>query len=250
MDASVPTIHIVCCDYNLALLHCTVSMLEKQIERYVPIDGITFTVKGYLSPQELLQREEPIDILVLDVEIPGINGLQLAKKLRQTQAGMLLIIYTQRSQYLQEAFEVNTFRYVFKSEGDGALWNKVEQALAEKLKNTCSKRVLVPCFNEKTERYIKTNTILFVKSMGAHSALYLNTQPIETRLPLRKWQENLGSNFYRCHESYLINLFQVWSVPQDFSKAEFQNGESVPVAFRRRREFEKLLNDSDNRSID
>ena len=71
-------------------------------------------VKGFASGDDLLSSEEQPDILLLDIKMPGMSGLEVARKLRIKNERMVLIFVTGEEEYVYDAFDVQAFHFLVK----------------------------------------------------------------------------------------------------------------------------------------
>ncbi len=87
-----------------------------EIEELIKDDCDLQIVGSFLNPYKALEISNLLkpDIAFLDIEMPGINGLELSEKLLETNPAMEIVFITAYSEYAVEAFEVNALDYVLK----------------------------------------------------------------------------------------------------------------------------------------
>ncbi len=78
---------------------------EAEIEYYLNAEDIQ---------NKLLKRKEPLDLLILDIDMPGISGLDLAEKLRANNLKLLIIFLSNHEEFVFKAIEFQPFRYIRK----------------------------------------------------------------------------------------------------------------------------------------
>jgi two-component system LytT family response regulator len=183
-------------------------------------------VGAAVDGNDLLEKYEETkpDVVLMDVEMPGMTGIECAKVIQDRNPRTILIFATAHEQYMRSAFEVYAFDYLVKP-------FKVERAL-----NTLSRiRDILTARNEKTEpvrpaqtaasgrlmlkhreglSFVDIPSILLIQREERSSVLYLadgsryvssdSLGDFEQRLP-----ENL---FFRSHKSYIINLNHIDSI--------------------------------------
>jgi DNA-binding LytR/AlgR family response regulator len=79
--------------------------------------GCVFKIKGYENPMELwmeLNQPEPADIYIMDIDMPGLGGIDLAKKIREEQPKAIIIFLTSHLEYATEVYKIDALRYIYK----------------------------------------------------------------------------------------------------------------------------------------
>ena len=89
-------------------------ILEEKIKKLLP-DAV---IETYLSGDELIASGCKPDMLFLDIQMPGMNGMETARILRQKNERMVLIFVTAVEEYVFEAFDVAAFHYLVKPFSD------------------------------------------------------------------------------------------------------------------------------------
>ena len=101
---------IAICDDEVSM----VQILEEKIKKLLP-DAV---IDKYLSGDELIASGSKPDILFLDIQMPGMDGMETAKVLRQDNEDMILIFVTAAEEYVFQAFDVAAFHYLVKPFSD------------------------------------------------------------------------------------------------------------------------------------
>ena len=89
------------------------------------------SVRGFTRPGEALDwvQKNPADLAILDINMPDMTGLELARRLREMNPGMAIIFLTAFSQYALDAYEVHPTSYLLKPVDQGRLTREIEYAL-------------------------------------------------------------------------------------------------------------------------
>lgn len=129
--------HIGICDDQQAARE----LAKYRIKKIYPDEIITC----YKSGEELLGEKDLPDILFLDICMPGINGMETAKKLRSKDKNMIIIFITAVEDYVFQAFDVGAFHYLVKPFTEEkfmeVLHNSAEQYIyQQKSGSVCKKR--------------------------------------------------------------------------------------------------------------
>lgn len=192
-------------------------------------------ITAFESGELLLEAFHPgaFDILFLDVYLPGISGLDTARKIRETDRNCLLVFITVSPDFALEGFGVQASGYVVKplsqSKLEGALHMCRETILrAGRVIEVPSGRegsVAIPAMNIRYVEVEKNRTCFH--TMGGAITAYLTLDEVEAMLG--------GEPFLRCHRSYLVNMNHVEEMGvQDFLMA---GGGLAPIRKNGRKEI-------------
>lgn len=175
-----------------------------------------------------LPDEKIPDILFLDIQMPGKNGMQTARELRRKNQDMILIFVTALSEYVYEAFDVNAFHYLVKPFEDEKLGEVLDKALQQYNKQ---EKTQIPTQQEQTrypadenQRKDQTQPLAILVKRGSLSTkvlladiiyaevfnrkiiLHTTNGEIEYYGKLTDLCRQTGMDFYRTHRAYLVNL--------------------------------------------
>ena len=164
----------------------------------------------YPSGEELLLSDKHIDILFLDIQMPGRNGMETARELRKREKDAILIFVTAVEEYVFQAFDVGAFHYIVKPIDDV----KFSEVLRRAVDELSSKRT-----QEKTpeEKYVMINNagvhskvliedIVYAEVFNRKIVIHKLNEAIEYYGKLSDLEALAGENFFRPHRAYLINF--------------------------------------------
>ena len=203
-------------------------------EQRIPAQIAVFPHAGALD--EAL-RAEPcgFDLLLLDIQMKGKTGMELAKELRGRGNQVRILFVTGAAQYALEGYEVSPIHYLLKPVKKEALqrvlvadWEKHHQNRTIMFRSGTK---LVPMDAEEICYIESLNGSLVVHTLQGEQLFSTTMSEAEKLVPAGK--------FARCHNSYLINLSQVKEVGR--TSLSLRNGESVPVGRRFYRDFQAAL---------
>lgn len=92
-------------------------------------------ILAFDSGSKLLECKEKIDIVLLDIEMPGINGLEVAEKLYLRNKDIIIVFVTSHNEYSTVGYRYRAFRYILKSEPDIFIKRDIDEAIEEYEKN-------------------------------------------------------------------------------------------------------------------
>lgn len=195
-----------------------------------------YDISVFCDGNKLLSSKEQFDIIFLDIEINDINGMDVASFLRQKGIGTYIIFMTSHSEFMQEAFKVNAFRYLCKP----VKVSEFEEAIVSAEKQlTENESVLIRSGGEIVN--IKKNSIVCVEAFGDGTYIYTTDKVIESRNSLKYWTELFSAeDFFQVHKSYLIAMSYVKTI-KGFEAEMSCINLTVPIAHRKMKQFKYEL---------
>jgi len=162
------------------------------------------------------------DILLLDIEMPGLNGVELARRIRGSDRAVQIIFVTGYMDYLADGYDVEALHYLLKPVDAGKLYavlDRAVQRLAERRES------LLVEYNGCLYR-LPLHEIRWAEVQGNYTTLHAG-RDYTLKKPLKELASRLDDSFFRTGRSYIVNLRFVQSV----SKAEvvLTDGSKVPL---------------------
>lgn len=193
---------------------------------------------GFRSAESLLKNldkiDGDIDLFILDIEMPGRDGLWLRKELERYRYGSSIIYLTSHDELVQEAFG----RYVIGFVDKVSFLND-KNKLVDKLKlfeqETKADETIRVKYDQKV-LFIQKRKIILIEAEHVYSNLeYVIDEKINgsfvterklIRKSLKEWEDELGNNFIRISKRYIINLDYVQRINQDIV---LKNGKELKI---------------------
>ena len=149
--------------------------------------------------------KEPFDLVFLDIEMPGIDGITLAKRLRAISENVHIVFLTSHIEYALEGYEVNALRYLVKPVDMNKL-NEVLKYVQDKKNN--SRQIMIR--EDGEDIVIDISDIIYMESMDKNVRIVTSKREYVTRYNISDYEEELkNSGFLRIHRGYLISLSKV-----------------------------------------
>ncbi len=191
---------IVLCDDDKDVLN----LLKKYLQEYFSSGRLAQPAYSeYMSGEELLNSDGRVDIAFLDVEMPGITGITVGKRLKEKYPYAKIFILTSYSDYLDEAMKFRVFRYLSKPLEKGRLYRNMKEALYQISIDT--KPILIETANESVTRY--ADEVIMVESNMHIVKVFTVDQVYESTQPMKYWETFLDvGSFYKIHRSYIVNM--------------------------------------------
>lgn len=175
------------------------------------------------------------DIVLLDIAMEGMNGMETAKKLRSL-SDVILIFVTGIKEQVFQAFDVGAFHYLMKPVDQGKLKSVLERAVKEVEKKAGTPKFLV-VKTAGEHRRVPVGDILYAENSGRKVILHTRTEKIEYYERMNHLEELLGEGFYRCHRGYLVALAAVSGY--DNTSITLESGEKIYLSKQKYTEFAK-----------
>ena len=184
-------------------------MLAESIQKVCP----NAEILSYLSGEALLKADEQIDILFLDIQMPGKNGMETARALRKRGMDTILIFVTAIEEYVFQAFDVGAFHYLVKpfeqEKFAEVLRNAIKQKINKKANETEFPKKESPCLMITTDgKHLTVNLkdIVYAEVFNRKIIIHTMDGEIEYYGKMKELEQKAGELFYRSHRAYLVNL--------------------------------------------
>lgn len=213
--------------------------LQNLIRRHAACRQIT-SIDAYEKGEELLSAGKHYDMIFLDIQMDGMNGIETAKVLRERKEEAVLIFITGLKDYVFEAFDVAAFHYLLKPVREEKFAEVFERAVMEAEKQKQRNDRTEQLFIHKRGRSIKLDKpqILYIESRQRKVVIHMLQDTLEIYATMNGMEKELGEQFYRCHRGYLVNLSRITGYTGD--TITLCNGEDIFLAREKYNEFVKV----------
>ena len=204
--------------------------------------GQAAVIQSYDSCEAFLwdwTQKMDFDLLLLDIDLGGeINGMELARRIRQKDDEITIIFVTGLPEYMSQGYDVRACHFLVKPVEEAKLRSVLDRAL-----ETIGKREAYLLLDTETEtEKIPLSRILYAEAFSHTAALYLAPESGEKAV-CREIKMCLGDlaellprvGFFRCHRSYLVHLPYIRRI--DRTQAFLDYGAVIPVSRGKREEL-------------
>ncbi len=217
--------------------------LEDHLRRFAQEERIEIHIDTFPNGATLVERySAEWDLLLLDVDMPAMNGIDTARSIRRRDADVLIMFITNLAQYAIQGYEVDALDYVLKPVSYYSLAMKLKKA-ARILRGRSGRSIMLGLDGEMVR--LPLSRLYYVEVYG-HQLRYHTADGELLQTGARSLaaveKELEGDGFARCHNGYLVNLRYVESVTGTGVQVA---GELLPISRYRRKAFlQALLNET------
>lgn len=191
--------------------------------RYMKTRNVEIYSDFYEKGEELLQSPKEYDIIFMDFQMNGINGIETGIKLRETNSDSIIIFISAYPAAALDAYEVKTFRFLVKPIDEGKLF----KALDDYIKSIDFDNLLFLHTHEGNYR-VKMSDIIYLEGDGKYTTVRTRKQSFRIRLNLKQLEMRLPqSKFIRCSKSFVVSFAHISN--HNNSEIVFDNGEKAQI---------------------
>ncbi len=179
--------------------------LKEYIERFSEEKGIRMEVEEFVSADNLLAvYRTQFDIIVLDIDLPGTNGMEAAKRIRQKDQGVVLFFITNIAQYAINGYDVEAAGYMVKPLEYYDFLLKFSRA-AKRAMERGNYEIIIDTVDG--QRKVKVSDILYIEIFSHYLIYHLLGGECKGRGKISEQEELLAPYYFcRVHKSFLVNL--------------------------------------------
>lgn len=211
----------------------------KYIEEKIKIilNDINYNIECFTSAGDLLNSNlDKMNILILDLDLGGDWGIEVAKEIRSKKIKCEIIFLTALDNYSREGYKVKAFRYILK---DDNMYFELEESLKECIKELQDETKKIKIETKQGEYYLEIDEILYLEVYSKEVNIHTNDNVYKVMSPINVFEEKLEPYyFFRCHKSYIINLKKVTRIEKNNVYIE---NRLIPVSRYKFKEFKTLL---------
>lgn len=211
---------ILICDDDIEIIN--------EIEGLLSEHGGDFEITKAQNGNKLIESDEKFDLAFVDIEMPQVNGLALTKRLKKNNPNIIVFIVTSFNGYLDDAMDLNVFRYLSKPINRERFFKGLTSAMKLYRQNTES---VVIETNEGLQT-ISSSEILYIAIDNRKTKIVTDKAEFKSVNNLDYWRKILANlSFAQPHYSFIVNLKNV----TNFSRTEItlslgDKTEYVPIS--------------------
>lgn len=197
------------------------------VKQWAVTAGHVIHTDTFVSAENFLfhyAEESDYDILLLDIEMGAMDGVAMAKKIRQSNDFVQIVFITGFSDYISEGYEVSALHYLMKPVKQDKLFGVLNRAV-DAIKKM-ERVILLPVDGEILR--LPIDQVQYVEAFSHTVSIVTEENTIPVKKSISEMERLLGEGFVRCHRSYLVGLKHI----SRLSKTEviLDNGKVLPLS--------------------
>lgn len=223
-------INIGICDDEKMVLSALTTLVEQCLEELEEDAQIL----AFHSGERLLEEVEKLDVLFLDIEMPGMDGIEVGHQIQKRNLDCKIIMETSRQERFKEAFKINAFRFVTKPFQKDEVKETLEDVL-----NTRIGMEKMEVYRDRIPYNLYQKDIMYMEAVDSSVEFVLKEEVFRKETSLRELEKILDDRlFFRVNKQYIVNMKYI-----DMSK--YKDGiinigtAKIRVSIRKKKEFEK-----------
>ena len=177
--------------------------MQGLVTQYLAETGRMAQLVFYPDGASFLVGCEHPDIVLMDIEMPGMNGIYVGNELKKSNPAVIIFIVTSYSEYLDEAMRFHVFRYLSKPLEQQRFFRNMQDAV--NLYHTST--LLIPVETKNGVHAISATDIIVVEATERKVMVYTVQKSYESVRNMAYWLDTLPKScFFQTHRSFIINL--------------------------------------------
>lgn len=211
--------------------------IHEQVKNYIRknFEDVNISFLDFMDGREMLEKECRVDALFLDIEMPGIDGIEAGRQLRRKGFQGKIILLTSVKERATEGYEIEVYRYLPKPIEEERLIRIMQEVL-----NCFTGMDNVELFSEGERYLIQQRKIAYISrvSHSSKTEAVVGKSVFQSSRSISDWMEILDKRiFCRTHRAHIVNVQMMESMGE---KEIFLNsGEKIPVSRRERTDVKR-----------
>lgn len=215
---------IAICDDEVAQLQS----VKEDVEIWCKNHLSSFTILTFQSAEQLwmsMENSEQIDIYLLDIQMEGMNGMELAQKIRSTNEHSVILFISGVSDYVYDGFNVKALNYLLKPVKQEHLFASLHKAV----EMLCEEEKVICLTIGKETRRLSLDKIIYIESFAHYVDIHYGSESLHCKMNLSQLEKQLPPDlFMQAHRSFIVNVIYVNGIQK--KELRLKNGQSIPIA--------------------
>lgn len=203
-----------------------IDYIHSLVRRWTAVSGYMASVETFLSAEAFLfhyENDKNYDILLLDIEMGQMNGVELAKKIRAGNKEIQIIFITGYNDYIADGYEVEALHYILKPVCSDKLYSVLDRACEKLKKNEAALLLDLPDGMVRVPLY----EIRYIDVRSNYVTIHAE-QEISMKTTLSNMEQKLDDGFFRVGRSFIVNLRYIRRITK--TEVILEGGITVPLS--------------------
>lgn len=200
--------------------------LKNAVSQWERKSSIPCEVTLYSSAEEMLFENPdtfPFDIIILDIELDRMNGIELAKSIRKADKHVMIAFLSNSREYVFQGYEVQAIRYFVKPLSEEQLFPVLDM-----VKQTSVQKQYIIIGGAAEKIRLDFDEIIYVEALGHYVNIYTEKANYEIKMNMTDIAGKLTGCFVSTHRSYLANLNHIERITK--TECHLRGGYTIPVS--------------------
>lgn len=214
----------VCDDETLEIEYLT-----SLVRQWATLSETAVSIYDFASAEAFLfeyEENKNFDIILLDIQMNAMDGIQLAEKIRENDGGMQIVFITGFPDYISRGYDVSALHYLIKPVEREKLFEVLTKA-RDNLKKE-DKYIFLSSDGENLK--IKLKDIIYIEAFGHSCRVVCEKNEYNVRHSISDIAKMLDESFAYSHRSYIVNIGHISSITK--TDIRFDGGKTVPISRR------------------
>lgn len=203
-------INIAICDDEKA----EIDYLSLLLKKWAESSNVTIRISSFYNAENFLFQytdNKDFDIILLDIQMGGLSGIDLAKKLRKENNTVQIIFISGFTDFIAEGYEVSALHYLVKPVNEDKFFNVLDKAV-ESIKHV-EKSLFITTDGEMHR--IMLSEIRYAEAQGHYVVIKTISGEYRMKINLSDLEKTLGEGFFRCQRSFIVNLLYIKKITRN-----------------------------------
>lgn len=219
-------LNVAICDDNALHLKHACALIARELVSYVP------EIEGFGSAEELLNcvsiGDYAPDIAVLDIDLNGESGIDLAKKLNAAVPGCQIIFLTGYIDYAPDVYDAEHVWFVLKEAAESRIGPALQKALDASARQRAP-AVGIMAKSQGKAVLIPLRDILYIDRVGRKSRIVTTSENyIVTKTPDKLIPPDIADVFIHCHQGYWVSIGKISALERN--EFVLHDGTRIPIS--------------------
>jgi len=200
--------------------------IKSLVKKWANDNNINITIDMFDSAENFKaawKKNKKLDILLLDIQMSGQNGVELAREIRQSDTKLSIVFITGFADYMPEGYDVSALHYLMKPVKEDKFFEVLDKAM----KNIEKENEFITLTINREDIFILLQTIIYIESDLHYVIINTEKEQYKAKIPLSEIESKLGSGFFKCTRSFIVGLRYVRRISKN--EVILTNGVSVPL---------------------
>lgn len=197
------------------------------VTRWAESAGYAAHISVFPSAEAFLfqyEIEKDFDVLLLDIEMGEMNGVDLAKKVRRENEAVQIVFITGYPDFIAEGYEVSALHYLMKP----VSYEKLNAVLHKAASNLAKTEKRLSVTYERRTDFVPLSQILYVEAQKQYVLIHTFDKTYRMKQSFGETIEELDEFFFKCQRSFCVNLCHITRIKNN--SVLLKNGEEIPIS--------------------